>query len=304
MIYVHLGSWKTATTTVQQLLRQGEKPLRRQSAFFVDQRSESHLSDFQPKFRRAIKAIQGRSRDVTARIDDAANVFLSLSRDGSRGTAVHSWEGLLGHPLKSSKDVMYHAEATAEWFEPIVRRADVRFVLTIRKQEDLVEAMYGQEVRKGRANYGIDRFLWEWLPKDLSWERVITPFASRFGKDRIRVVPFESIRSGPRKFVQAVLGDAVNASALGEPAHSNPSFSHVAVEIARAAVPFLEPADIAKLEKFLQDNFSNLTHRRSEFLTPTLRRLVQERYGDSNRSIFREHMPDYDPVSLGYMTAT
>ena len=83
--------------------------------------------------------------------------------------------------------------------------------------------------------------------------------------------------------------------------HSNPSFSHVAVEMARRAYPLVEKSEYPIIERFLVQNFSTKTHPRCHFLDASVRESIMGRVREGNRTLFREHIPDSEPIVFGYL---
>lgn len=298
MNVIHIGSWKTATTTVQALCRKNTDKLKLNGYSFIDQRSKDHQQKFQPKFRQAIKKIQkfGDQADIAESID----LFDQLHKQHDQRYFFHSWEGLLGHPFNSSSSQMFHPEATAYWLKKLSMVKEIRVVLTIRRQIELVEAMYAQEVRKGRVSYGIDKFINEKIPEDLSWSKVITPLIESLGEENVKIVPYEWMERSKKLFLDSVFQGVMNAQEINTDLHSNPSYSHVAVEISRLANLYLESKDVLKMEKFLSENFSNITHRRSQFLTSDLEKKIYERCSSNDQAILEKLSSDISLKELGY----
>jgi len=298
MNIIHIGSWKTATTTIQTLCRKNVSKLEENGYGFIDQRSKAHGQEFQPKFRRAIRDIQ--SSGGNADIGDSIRVFKELYDNKKFDCFFHSWEGMLGHPFNSSRKQMYHPNATSHWLEKLNDETELKVVVTIRKQSELVEAMYAQEVRKGRVSSGIDKFINEKLPEDMSWASVIKPVVDKLGEEKVRVVPYEWTKKGDNSFLKSVFEGVVDIEKINTELHSNPSYSHIAVEISRLANLYLDGEDISKLEKFLADSFSNLTHRRSNFLTSELVEEVKRRCSSKDEVFFKDFFPDLELKKLGY----
>ena len=298
MNVIHIGSWKTATTTVQTYCRKNLKVLARNNICFIDQRSSAHSEGFQPQFRAAIRKIQKSGAEAEALESIKLFEYLHDPENGER--FYHSWEGMLGHPFNSSSKQMYHPNATAKWLGLLSGRKDIQVVLTIRRQCDLVEAMYAQEVRKGRTSVGIDKFVCEHLPKDMSWAAVIQPLIDVLGKDRVRVIPYEWVGLSGNRFFNSVFEGVVPFSELNGKIHSNPSYSHLAVEISRLANLYITKKEVSKLEKFLAENFSNVTHRRAQFISRNLKQEIAEKFVRKDVEFFEREYSDLNLEGLGY----
>lgn len=299
MKHIHLGSWKTGTTLIQSILRKNAKLLAADNVAFADQKSEAHVNSFSPHYRTYLKSLLSGREDSTALAKSIA-AFDRLTPPGSRAT-IHSWEPFLGHPLRSSRQHLYVAEAAARWFEPIVEKEECLFTIYVRKQADFLEAMYAQEVRKARFLKGIDEFLNELCPSDLSWLPVVTPFINRFGTDRVRVIPFETIKTGADAFLDTFFAPLQLPKLSYHIDHSNPSFSHKAIEIARLTYPIIDASEIAKFEQFLVTNYSNLTHPRADFLGSSRRKDIMKSCTQANKLLFEIAKIDGRPSQFGYV---
>ncbi len=298
-LIIHLGSWKSGSTLIQQNLRTNNKQLQKAGVRFIDQ-GEKQFLEFLPFYRKAINAIKGNVPQTDEIVTASAEKFWELGNPDKHNAVVHSWEVFLGHPFNTSKNQMYHAEATAAWFERILGQHKPLFVIYLRRQADFIEAMYNQEVSKGRFLGSIEDFLEEFCQRSLSWRPTVEPFVSRFGLDNVKVIPFEVVKRDPEKFVDDFVDLFLNEKLEKKLLHSNPSLSEKATKIALAAYPHLEQNERVLLEKFLRTNFSNKTHGRCDFLGPLRRAYIFESTQEENRRLFEDFIPSFDPTEFGY----
>lgn len=300
MIIAHIGSWKTGTTAIQYMLRSSKSALKKQEFAFADQNSEFHERNFRPAYRKAIKHIQNGGDVNHSVVHKSVELFHQFSNILGENNVIHSWEPFLGHPFNSSKDCMYHSEATAKWFSLASKHSKISVSISIRNQPDFVEAMYAQEIRKGRCNFGIHRFINEVVPRDLSWDNVVNPFEALGDEINLNVIPYEMMKDNCDKFLDAVFFDSLDHKLFKSIEIKNPSYSHLAVEISRLISPLLSSKELSLFERFLVENFSNKSHPRAEFLTHQMRREIMLSVQENNKRLFERLIRNVDGASYGY----
>lgn len=298
-IHIHLGSWKSASSLVQATLRKNKNVLSNNGAFFVDQNTDQH-KDFSKQFRKAMELVSEYgicSSLAQLHCQKAANYFEELNESSTVTKFIHSWENFVGHPFYRNPRVLYHGVATAWWFEQYLSHLPLEFTFITRNQADLIEAMYTQEVRKGRFLGGVDEFIEKFLTgRDLSWLPVVEPFVSRFGYKRVRVIPFEDIKEcGSEKFLRKFFSPIFDFDLDFSVKHSNPSFSAEAVKVALKTYPGLDAEERKKEELRLVKEYSNLKYPRSDFLEESRRSYFLETVRHDNRVLFDDIIsPDYE----------
>lgn len=289
-IHIHYGSWKSASTLIQMTLRQNKEVLADNGVAFIDQQTDQHKR-FAGEFRKAVLAVQQEgvtSQDADAQCRYAARLFEELNTSFGLDTAVHSWENFVGHPLFNTQRTLYHGVFTAWWFETYLSNLPLEFTFITRNQADLIEAMYTQEVRKGRFLSSIDDFLEKFVKgRDLSWLSVVEPFFARFGSEKVRVIPFEEIKKeGSEGFLKSFFSPFLEFDLELKVDHSNPSFSGKAVEVALKTYPGLTEEQRQREEKRLVREYSNLKYPRSDFLGKERRSLLLESVSKDNKLLF------------------
>lgn len=185
----------------------------------------------------------------------------------------------------------------------------LRLILYVRRQPSFIVSCYAQFISMGRT-FSFDEFTGGDLPDHLNWHTVCSDISSVIGRENLIVRPYEMIgQSGAvgyaKDFLETVGLDASLAERAGEiaarGAKSNRGLSQPAIEIARAGNAVLPAKERLKLRKFLQNTFSTATHAKPEFWSPEQEADLKAHYAGSNGALFREFMPDRDPVALGYL---
>ena len=106
---------------------------------------------------------------------------------------------------------------------------------------------------------------------------------------------------GAKKFVNDFFDGIIEKKPVKEVPNSNPSFSHVAVEIARSSYPYLDSSEYPIMERFLVHNFSNISHDKCNFLGAKRRDEIFNKCRIDNGELFRKYVDVYNPALLGYV---
>ncbi|MBY8978135.1 sulfotransferase domain-containing protein [Rhodobacteraceae bacterium NNCM2] len=208
-IILHVGYPKTGTTTLQ-------------DALFADGGSFSYLGKFSASKGRAFAGdwVEG-FRDLvnfglTPHVADAREALAATMAESVAGAenrrAVISLEGftnpLVDYKYTQSKDVFVKADHLWMLFDPVIARGiDVKIVITLRNQVDIIPSMFAQTYFYG-VSCGIfgreyDEFL-DFVLDDrvfgfgpnFEFGRVMRHYASRFGAANVHVFDMEGLFSG------------------------------------------------------------------------------------------------------------
>jgi len=238
MIVIHPGMVKSATTSLQEQVY-----ARHPGIAFLG------LPAPNPAAKAAIRQI---CRADSIAYDEAAvaAALQPLAAAAGDRTAVLSYENFA---LYESKDKGLVADRLQRLFP------EARILLTIRRQQDLLAAWYLQKMqkylRKGHFLTFEDWYAMKAdLPNrsildDLRYDRIVAAYAERFGRERVSVLLFESLRQDPAAFA-AALGEilAVDggeiAARLAE-RQANPTIPQNLLILGRSLFPLL-PRPLAR----------------------------------------------------------
>jgi len=213
-LFLHIGTHKTGTTSLQRFLTDNRAVLRRQGLLYPDpapggfgQRYAHH---------QVAHAMAGQAGAGTP--EDARRFFDRVRRSlRGRDTAIVSAEALYRHVLPNAdSDRRFDAGGGATG-DPLayiqrVREClgdfDVTVLVMLRRQDAFLESLYAEQVMTSSYRKDIDRFTTEraWLA---DYDARLTMWASVFGADRLSVRTFEpaSFPGGlERSFVEWVGG--------------------------------------------------------------------------------------------------
>lgn len=292
-VILHIGAHKTASSLLQSALRTHTDDLANDGL-----RVLHRAQIMESPFYEALWSIQGTGDGVQA-IAPAVRKWLDAQlRDGAPNLLMSN-EDFFNKP--STPEFFAHIGPRLEYVKRCFPSAEVSVILYTRSQADYVESLYMQHIHVGRA-LRFASFIKRFDEADLSWRRVADEIAAAVGRERTSVAPYESIkRIGDVAFYQAFLRhcgitDPSRYSfdgALARSRGANRSYSQLALQIATRVNPLLNPQEKALMRRFLQENFSNVTHPRAVLFTPEERAAFLGRFHAENMALFDSHMADW-----------
>jgi len=231
-LIVHPGSPKTATSTLQFILRQNRGRIARQGIGVMlpeDIRGQGFLGTYLSAYRGKI------GPDIAA----AAEEFFAPHR--AANDVVVLSEETLCHDFMPSRKFADGGIDRADIAAELLAQSgfdQVKVVLTIRPQFELLTSTYTHFVHRHREF----RQFGEWVKDEVAlprllWQPAVQSFVERFGRDNVDVVSMQTARSdgfgGYLKAVFDALGlGAVNLD-IAQDAVQNPSPSSRAVHLCR-----------------------------------------------------------------------
>ena len=213
-LFLHIGTHKTGTTSLQRFLTDNRATLRRQGLFYPDPSTDGFGKRF--AHHQVAHAMAGQGRAGTP--EDARRFFDRVRRDLRRGeSAIVSAEALYRHVLPDGGSGRRFDAGGGVVGDPLpyIRRVrdcvgdfDVTVLVMLRPQDTFLESLYAEQVMTSSYRKDIDHFATEraWLA---DYDARLTMWASVFGEDNLSVRTFEpaSFPDGiERAFLQWVGG--------------------------------------------------------------------------------------------------
>lgn len=293
-VILHIGAHKTASSLLQSVLRTHTEMLQHDGLQVLHR---SQLMD--SPFHAALWATES-AEDAQREIPPAVQDWLATAVPQDAPTLLLSNEDFFNRP--STPDFFGHIGHRLAFVQRCFPQAELAVILYTRSQADYVESLYMQHVHVGRMPK-FPVFVERFADADLSWARVADEIAAVVGLRNTKVAPYESIkRIGDLAFYREFLRRCGIAEpsryafdpSLARSRGANRSYSALAMQIAARVYPLLDkPEERALLRRFLQENFSNVTHPRAVLFTPEQRAAFLGRFHEGNMRLFDVHMPDW-----------
>ncbi len=293
-IYMHIGSHKSASKTLQRNLRMNLEVLRRDFNCYRIDDPIINKSDVGIHFRRLSRSMLYDSPSYNESLKRAKDAFDDLIVNVEAEHILISWEGFLGHSALDRYGGIYtHSRFVADSLKIICSGYNARLLIVVRRQDDFIESCYLQQIKENRS-LGFAEFTQMIDIGKISWVNVVRPFVECFGDD-FSVCPFEYIKEGGSLgFIEYCLSSLLNRSfkAVGFSIieQANASFSKTGVDISRELLPKLPRKRRAELNKILFQEFSSIRYGKAKYFGGFERQLIKSHCFNSNKTLFDKHI--------------
>ena len=279
-VVLHAGAAKTGTTLVQKALDASRGAFDAKGyAVLVRHDFEAATGRAHARWRRRGAGLDQVSLGFSRLRDQLTHENLVLSHEDLFAT-VQSFRA--GPVYQSADDVLRIAQ---EELRP--ERTTVLFY--VRRQDRFVESAYLQTVRMG-STLTFEEFMEPVSAENLRWDVLVDRMRGALPDGaHLKVKYFECIGALKAKgFVRdffAETGAGVVPEFSFNTEAVNRGFSDVALQLARFGNGLLEKDDVQALRRFLDANFSNLTHPAPRLLTPEERHELLIALQPSNKAL-------------------
>lgn len=180
---------------------------------------------------------------------------------------------------------------------------EIKIVFYIRRQDTFLESIFIQNIHRGHFD-DVVTFFSQFEGRVVDWVSILEPVFERVGKKSINIIPFESIKEGPRTYVVKFfrsftdLPRATILSTYDSLDYTNISLSEKGIRIARAGFKELsEKSERRQLTKLLQSQFGVNNYPRFR-LPNELREEIIDQHIPINRKLVElglvpEHLSSY-----------
>jgi hypothetical protein len=274
-IFLHIGTHKTASTSIQAWLKS----------------SQTHLANHQiialpsPPFSRSREIMEAESLapDLVAECRTELTHLIARHSPSPDHTLVLSSEGFSGSLRRGYSNAPICANILAQ----ILADHSVTVVAYLRSQDSFIESLYTQHIHQGESTPFAD-YLATLPPQAFDWHAHLQSFAAAFGSASLRVRPYHNSQLPEpdailRDFCQ-ILGCPFAPASHG-PTLKNVGYSRDATELALLVNPSLNSTDRQTLRKLLQRSASKGTWNAYSYFTPNQRAAILNQYAQSNELV-------------------
>lgn len=261
-------------------------------------------------FRRYVEdAVQGASGEMQSVREVVRQEIEALVRQTPESAIWISDEAML-HYMMPTRSIAHCGEYIAyatKILEAAFGQWNPTIVLVVRRQDTYIESCYYQWVRLKGIPWGFRLY----LAKDVNlartdWFDLAERLSSVFGRDRIRLVPFESVYASPATFISNILKSGgldigVDEAALAYAQDAAyPAPSGAAIRLIRVAG--LVSADWQTFNEraaAIERRFPRERYAPARALTERQRRTILAKMSESNERLFDSYLADF-PDYRGY----
>jgi len=255
-IYLHIGTHKTGTSTIQMLLSRNQQELKQHSFYYDESACEL-----------------GRTLMDYGLSDDGLEFNRCLFREKHNRVPeqniVISGEGFFGNPFIGYKNISSVASQTKH----ILQDFDVELLVFFRSPDTFIESLYNQKIKEG-STISFQEFISQLDIYAYRWQDLIKSYEDLFGKDKIKTLLYEEGNVVKRFFEW--LGIKLKSIALDP---INRSLSPKGLEILKLCNPILEVCEQEEMRIFLQDKFAKQPYEPFNLFTDEQRKKLLSCYG-------------------------
>ena len=298
-IYIHIGTHKTGSSTIQSALRSTSKAHPEEGWRYARLTTATATEIMQTKLydEKLVRRFKCELQRTMRRVKSTDKVILSS-------------EALSGLPI----DGYRNSNAIFSMLRDATKGHNVKIVIFLRRQDSFVESMYTQKIHEG-GDLDFESFVNQFNSHDaLDYHRMLTDLRSYFGDQDVIV---RSYHASSNRDLLTDFGDIIGSKALRycEQVDKNPSYSRQALEIARICNRSLGASRKRQLRHALQTVMAKKRSEPFSYFTDDSRTRFLNRYNSSNLDVANRYFdgnleklfpppeaskPSYNDDSLSY----
>lgn len=269
-LFIHIGTHKTGTTTIQHALRNADVSVCSQEGWNYLHRLK-FLKDFMRSHDYSPALVRGFSNELNEKIKGL----------GKSSVKIISSEALSG----SSTSGYMNSGVVAKMLRDATRQFDVKIIVYLRRQDEMVESMYTQMIHAGEAIH-FGEFISR-LEKGVSYDyyRILQDWISCFEKENLIVRSYSlASQHGLLQDFEEITGSTGIARSTTQ--RKNPGYSFKAIQIARRANSILDSSSKKRqLRLALQKTMAKQKGEKYSYFAGDDRRIFLKDYEKSNQKV-------------------
>ena len=282
-IFIHIGSPKTGSTSIQRSLSGKARLLKKHGYYYL-----------QDSWYYSIALMKISSDDINSLDKEKSNYQKRIANVAANRLIISSEVFLVGLNTAFS-DVSQMVKK----LHYMVGDYNVKIIVYLRRQDTFIESSYGESICAGNSrefkefcSISIDIY-------GLDWYRLLTLYAEYFGKENIIVRPYEKEQLKDGTVVTdffSLLGIPFESIKQEANEYVNRSYNRSSLEIARICNSNLSKDDRRKLQLLLQASNVKQPFEDFSFFSPKERRELIDYYDESNSEVARTFLEKQDGV--------
>lgn len=286
-LYLHIGTHKTGTTSLQRFFSQNREILKKQGIVYPDTRIDPY----------AHHAL-GWSFNIETEI--VPNAILNKLKSFEKEWSI-IYQAAGDKVLVSSETLLSLSQEQMFQVREITRDFNVKIVIYLRRQDEMAASVLNELIKRGRWTKTCSGE----IPYQLDYFKIITVWKDVFGIKNIIVRPFEDLQFYKKSifadFSYHILGIELNDDMLIPSTNLNPRLSRDLLEYKRLLnhypVEWQDSHDIIRFLVHYSEKQKQSEHEmcfKKELLSPHEKLEFCRRYEKSNSIIAREYLARKD----------
>ncbi|NBC04494.1 MAG: hypothetical protein GVY20_12420 [Bacteroidetes bacterium] len=294
-LYIHIGTQKTGSTTLQTILSKNKQKLLKEGICY--------LGRF-PKLARRIRTItqfdEVLAKELNTEIRRAIDSDL---RKGLRSYVISN-EKFSGDKMISYRN----AEAVAGTLKYAVEDLsfNLKIIIYLRRQDTYIESTYAQKVYSGYTGT-FDEFMGHFGEDDFHWDQFLGRYANVFGEENLIVYPFDKKYLPKSQSLIHHFGKSIGSKKLAnfsDKAVANKRFTRNSLNIALITNHHLGKYERRRFREILKEHDEHLPN--NKFFSTEERERFLSNYRQSNQRVAETYLnhlgdklfstPDYSKI--------
>lgn len=277
-LVIHIGAHKTGSTFIQKTFNENIELLSGNGiAYFggSDARVKLTRNIIYPAV--GLRGVGEGGGDYKSKCRDIVK-----NRAGDHGSIFLSNENILGFcDLIASDGYIYpESDKVLSFLNCLTEEWDVKFVYFIRNYGDFLESTYIQKIKEGRS-YDFGHYKKVCDINKMSWLDSIENLKINFGSENVTIIKYEDFKNSQAKCVNNIIsllgGDGLDLK-VDPNLNVNPSYSEVALELARQGNSILPKGDVPDYRRYLIGRFPSEKYGRPNLLSEQEKYMYREKY--------------------------
>lgn len=301
-LVLHVGMPQTSGTMLQRALTRMRPQLREHGVAYLSHDAIMQFANVHGWLANP-KPVPSRAgafeEELAAARERACRETREASTDGAVHTVLLSSHGLLGRAHVGRPDASQFRPQAVPAIEQTIRALGaetVRLVCHVRRQDELMEYSYMQEVMGGRHHSFAHQFPYQFEPA-LNYVDLIERISAIDAVTETTVFAFERTRYRLREALDELLGTVNLAGRLDGEAAGRLSLGRIyssrGMRVALGMNPYLDWSEERGLVRdFVLRTFPANHRDDSRFLDAATRRRILEVYASSNQTLFSRYLPE------------
>ena len=294
-LYIHIGTQKTGSTTLQTILSKNKQKLLKEGICY--------LGRF-PKLARRIRTVARFDEPLADELKSEIRYTVDSNLKKGVRTYVISNEKFSGDKMISYRN----AGAVAETLKHAVKELpfNVKIIVYLRRQDTYIESTYAQKVYSGYTGT-FDEFMEHFGEDDFHWDQFLDRYAKVFGIENLIVYPFDKKYLPESQSLIHHFGKTIGSEKLAnysEKAIANKRFTRNSLNIARITNQHLGKYERRQFRGILKEHDEHLPN--NTFFSTEERKRFLSNYRQSNQRVAEGYLnhsgdklfskPDYSKI--------
>lgn len=282
-LYIHIGTHKTGSTTIQSILENEKKKLLNEGILYLGLFYD-HA--------KGMKSLEEIDEYLIKDFRQEVKKRIAQYEDRNPHTLVTSNEKFSGHDRWMYRNSTILAKTLWQIFEPF--GFDIKIIVYLRRQDKFLESAYKQKVKRD-SSFTFDVYLKEETEDiyNFYWDSFLDSYAEFFGKENIIVRSFDKKNLLKKNSLIQGFGNIIGSEYLkkySEKTVKNEGYSRDLLEIVRLSNEHLTKQQRREMRYLLKDvDFPN---NDTSFFSLEERKNLLSHFDESNSKIAREYLND------------